>query len=81
MPRKHVVKLPPDVNHEGLLTFRKASEISGIPLKTLYEWRRQPWRGLRVYRLGRKIFVKANEFQTWINVHIRTADGYGRFAE
>lgn len=71
MPTRPQIQLPADVNPQGLLTIRRAAEISGIPLKTLYEWRRQPWRGLRVYKLGaKKIFVKADEFVRWINANL-----------
>jgi len=64
------VRLPADVNPDALLTLQKASQLSGIPIRMLYEWRRQPWRGMRVYRIGRRIFVKADEFIRWINATI-----------
>jgi len=74
MRRKILIKLPDDVNPNSLLTFNKAANISGIPIRTLYEWRRQPWRGLQVYKLGRRVFVQAEEFVRWANMHIKSAD-------
>jgi len=73
MGQRLLIRLPADVNPDGLLTIKRASQISGIPTPMLYEWRRQPWRGLRVYKLGRKIFFRADEFVRWINAHIETA--------
>lgn len=73
MNQKPLLQLPDNVNPEGLLTLQQASEISGVPVKMLYEWRRQPWRGMRVYTMGRRIFVKADEFMRWINANLQTA--------
>jgi hypothetical protein len=74
MRKKTLVKLPEDVNPNSLLTMEKASEISGIPIRMLYEWRRQPWRGMQVYKFGRRIFVQADEFVRWVNARIKNAD-------
>ena len=73
MSQRQFIKLPAEVNPDSLLTVKRASQISGIPTPMLYEWRRQPWRGLRVYKLGRKIFFKADEFVRWVNANIRIA--------
>jgi hypothetical protein len=69
--KKHAIQLPPGINPGGLITVRKAAEITGIPMKTLYEWRRQPGLGLRVYKLRRKIFFKVDELLRWIDANIR----------
>jgi len=71
MRKKNLIKLPEDVNPHSLLTFKKASEISGIPVGMLYEWRRQPDKGMQVYKFGRKVFVQASEFIRWVNARIR----------
>ena len=78
MPRKNLITLPDDVNPGGLITFRKASEISGIPLSTLYEWRRTPGIGLRVYKIRKKIFLRCDEFIAWIN-RVAVEASIGRF--
>ncbi|MFX0194599.1 MAG: hypothetical protein ACFFCW_00630 [Candidatus Hodarchaeota archaeon] len=75
MRKKTLIKLPEDVNPNSLLTFKRASEITGIPIGMLYEWRRQPWKGMQVYKFGRKLFVQAEEFIRWVNANIRSADG------
>ena len=67
MKIKSTIKLPDGINPGGLLTVRMASEISGIPAKTLYEWKRQPGNGLRSYKIGRKVFFKCDEFLKWID--------------
>jgi hypothetical protein len=71
MRKKTLVKLPEGMNPNSLLTFEKASEISGIPIGMLYEWRRQPWRGMQVYKFGRRVFVQAEEFVRWVNARIQ----------
>jgi len=78
MRKKNLIKLPEDVNPHSLLTFKKASEISGIPVGMLYEWRRQPRKGMQVYKFGRKVFVQAEEFIRWVNARIQSADLKGR---
>ena len=67
MPRRQLITLPDGINPGGLITFRVAAEISGIPIKTLYEWRRTPGIGLRVYKIRKKIFLKCDEFLQWVN--------------
>lgn len=70
---KPKLQLPDDVNPGGLLTLNEASKISGVPVSMLYEWRRQPWRGMKVYKLGRRVFVRADEFTRFINANLQTA--------
>ncbi len=78
MRKKILIKLPEDVNPNSLLTFQKASEISGIPVGMLREWRRHPGKGMQVYKFGRKVFVQAEEFVRWANANIKRADWKGR---
>lgn len=78
MRKKTLIKLPEDVNPNSLLTFKRASEISGIPIRMLYHYRQEPWRGLQVYKFGRRVFVQAAEFVRWANANIKSADWKGR---
>jgi hypothetical protein len=78
MRKKTLVKLPEGMNPNSLLTFKKASEISGIPVRMLYHYRQEPWKGMRVYKFGRRVFVQADEFVMWVNARIQSADLKGR---
>jgi len=73
MQKKILIKLPEGMNPDSLLTFKAASQISGVPVSMLYEWRRNPGKGMQVYRFGRRIFVQAEEFVRWANARIQTA--------
>lgn len=66
---KQLVKAPEGLNPDGLITIRKASEITGIPAKTLYTWKDRPGNGLVSYKLGSKVFFKVKELIRWINLH------------
>lgn len=68
MPRKHLIQLPKGINPGGLLTIKKAAEITGLPVTTIYNFRRQPGIGVRFYRVGGRIFLKCDEFINWINI-------------
>jgi len=68
MPRKNLITLPEGINPGGLLTIKKAAEITGLPVTTIYNFRRQPGIGVRFYKIGGRIFVKCDEFINWINI-------------
>jgi len=71
MSRKNLIQLPKNINPGGLLTIKKAAEITGLPVTTIYNFRRQPGMGVRFYRVGGRIFLKCDEFVNWINIIAR----------
>jgi len=73
MRKKILIKLPKGVNPDSLLTFKMASEISGVPVSVFYDAKQRRFRGLQVYKFGGRLFVQAEEFVRWANAHIRTA--------
>ena len=71
MSRKNLIQLPKNINPGGLLTIKKAAEITGLPVTTIYNFRRQPGMGVRFYRVGGRIFLKCDEFINWLNIIAR----------
>ena len=37
-----LIKLPKGMNPHGFITVRKAAEVTGIPIKTIYTWKDRP---------------------------------------
>ena len=75
MGQIHHIKLPDDVNPHGLVTIKKASELTGITVTTFYDLRQNPNLGLRFYQIrkGGRLYLKTNELLRWINGHLKIA--------
>lgn len=83
MRKKIIVKLPEGMNPTRLLTFKEASEMSGVPLSVFYDKKQRLFRGLQVYELeldskkkkkNARKFVRADEFIRWANTRIKRVD-------
>jgi len=68
--RKNLIKLPDNINPGGLITLKAASQLTGIPITTFYELRKEPGCGLTFYHRGKRtrLMLKVDELVRWINM-------------
>ncbi|MGH7800996.1 MAG: helix-turn-helix domain-containing protein [Thermodesulfobacteriota bacterium] len=50
-----------------MISLKEASEIFGIPKWTLYKM--SALRQFPIIKLGRKVYIKVSEFESWLNQH------------
>lgn len=61
-----LIKIPKDINPDGVVNIKRASEITGIDQRTIRHWISVPGNGLRAYKIGGRIHLKVREFLQWI---------------
>jgi len=60
-----------------MVSLRKLSELYGIPLYTLRTW--ATWRLIPCLKLGKKIYVKIDEFERWLEEKTENWSFYGKW--
>jgi hypothetical protein len=58
----------------GYLSLRQLAQYSGLCIRTLRAKLVQPVRPLPHYKVGGKILVRRDEFDSWMGAHRATAD-------
>ena len=75
MKMANLIELPDDVNPGGLLTIKKASEVTGIGEWTLRAWIRDERNGLRAVKIRRRVYLQVQELVRWLERNAKTIAG------
>ncbi len=71
--RRHLIKLPKSLSDKPLLTIAEAASVIRVSPKTMYRYVSERRKGLRGYRIGGNVRIKADEFLRWIDVNAISA--------
>ena len=68
---QRLIELPSDVNRGGLISLRRAAEVTGIEYRTLRSWKDEHGSGLRAIQIRRRLYFRVSELIRWLEAEAR----------